>query len=301
MPPSDGPKLLTLLRSHPLRPFFYVALYLGGPFENTFRSHEILGSIAGLSVLALAVRLAWRLLPQGRAAAVELALLGFVGYVVSTALVTALGRIEWGAGQALSGRYNTPNMMNLCVLALLCLPWLTAGPARVRKVTLAFMVLAVALFVRQFEALKPDLEANDRMAGALALELGVRDSDLLKYLYPRPDREIEVAEKARAIPVSIFSIPPILGARDLPGTVTPARIDACAAMITEAVSLPGTGWKRIKGTAQPGQRLLISDQAGVILGVAVQGRDGSIGYLKEGSPGPVYIGDDTVRCGPVKE
>lgn len=295
---ADAPSILQILQERPSRFIRYVLTYLGGAFGKT---GKVIAALAGLVLVVLAVKAALKHIPRGRASAAEIALLGFMGYILLTALVTAIGRVQFGVGQAMSSRYATPNIMNWCVLLMLYLPWLSATPGRVVKTTRALLVLMILLFIVQLSALKPDKKATDRLGAALALELGIPDQDQVIHVYPAADRALEIVDKFRDDPKAIFAMQPIKGAGDLLGTRTTASISPCADPAFQSSTVPNTDWARINGSVQAGQgqRLLISDDAGLILGVAIQGRAGTIGYLQQAPTVPLFIGTEAARCGPM--
>jgi hypothetical protein len=294
----DTPPLSQVLREEPLTLVHYVLTYLGSPFRKLGRD---VASLAGLFLLILALRAAWRHIPRGRASAAEIALLGFMGYILLTAIVTAIGRVSFGVGQAGSSRYATPNLMNWCALFMLYLPWLSATPERAVKTTRALLVLMLLLFVVQLSALRPDKRATDRMGAALALELGIPDQDQVIHVYPRANEALESIDQLRDDPKAIFAMDPIKDAGDQIGTTTVAAIFACDDPAFRVTAVPDTRWSRLTGPAQPGQgqRLLLSDAGGQVLGVAIQGRAGIIGYLPQGPTPPLYIGTEAGRCGPL--
>jgi hypothetical protein len=295
---ADDPSLFQILQEKPSRFIRYWLTYLGGPFKPL---KKVVTALAGLVLVVLAVRAAWKHIPRGRASAAEIALLGFMGYIFLTALVTAIGRVPFGVEQAMSSRYATPNLMNWCVLVMLCLPWLSASPERAVKTTRVFLVVLLLLFVVQLSALKSDRQATQRLGAALALELGIPDQDQVINVYPKAGLAVQIVDQFRDDPKAIFAMFPIKNAEDLIGTRTPAAISSCPDAAFQSTSVPQTDWVRINGPVLPdqGQQLLISDEAGQVLGVAIQGRKGSIGYVKKGTSVPLYIGDEASRCGPL--
>ena len=208
----DAPSALTVLRDSPVTFAHYVLTYLGGPFKKIGNRFT---PVFGLVLVVLAFRAAWKHMPRGRSGAAEIALLGFMGYILLTALVTSIGRVQFGVVQALSSRYATPNLMNWCVLLLLYLPWLSATPERAVKATRAFLVLLFLFFVVQLSALKPDKMATDRLGAALALELGIPDQDQVIHVYPKADLALQVIDVFRDDPKAIFAMFPIKNAGDL--------------------------------------------------------------------------------------
>lgn len=295
---ADAPSVLQVLQENPSRFVRYILTYLGGPFAET---GKVISAIAGLALLILALRAAWKHIPRRNASSAEIALLGFMGYILLTALVTAIGRANFGVNQALSSRYATPNLMNWCVLLMLYLPWLAATPRRVVKSTRALLVLALLLFIVQLSALKPSKTGTDRMAAALALELGIPDQDQIIHVYPRAGEALQIVDELRNDPKAIFAKEPIRAVGDLIGTRTTAAISPCADPAFRTTPVPETDWMRINGPVLPGQgeRLMISDEAGLVLGVAIQGRAGTIGYVQARPTGPLFIGSEGTRCGPM--
>ncbi|HLQ20512.1 MAG TPA: hypothetical protein VK146_16180, partial [Tabrizicola sp.] len=253
---ADAPSVLQVLQEKPSRFVRYILTYLGGPFAET---GKVISAFAGLALLILAVRAAWKHIPRRRASSAEIALIGFMGYILLTALVTAIGRVGFGVNQALSSRYATPNLMNWCVLLMLYLPWLAATPGRVVRSTRALLVLVLLLFIVQLSALKPSKTATDRMGAALALELGIPDQDQVIHVYPRVGDALQVVDELRDDPKAIFAMEPIRAAGDLIGTRTTAAISACAEPAFGTTPVPQTDWLRINGPVLPGQgeRLLI--------------------------------------------
>ena len=295
---ADSPSVLQVLQENPSRFVRYWLTYLGSPFKPI---GKVFAALAGLALVILLVRAAWKHIPRGRASAAEIALLGFMGYILLTALVTAIGRVPFGVNQAMSSRYATPNLMNWCALILLYLPWLSATPERATRTTRAFLAVLLLLFVVQLSALKPDRQATQRLGAALALELGIPDQDQVINVYPKAELALQIVDQFRTEPKAIFAMFPIKNAGDLIGTTTTAAISACADPVFQSTAVPQTGWARITGPVLPGegQQLMISDEAGLVRGVAVQGRVGTIGYLQQGPTLPLYIGTEGSRCGPL--
>nr|MCU0905388.1 hypothetical protein [Tabrizicola sp.] len=121
------------------------------------------------------------------------------------------------------------------------------------------------------------------------------------HVYPRANQALRIIDQLRDDPKAIFAMEPIRAAGDLIGTRTTAAISACTDPSFRMTPVPDTTWARINGPVLPGQgeRLLISDAAGLVLGVAIQGRAGTIGYLQAGPTGPLFIGTEATRCGPM--
>lgn len=295
---ADAPSGLQVLGEEPLRFFGYVMTYLGGPFGTT---GIVLAAFSGIVLVVLALNAAWKHIPRGRASAVEIALLCFMGYIFLTALVTAIGRVSFGMGQAMSSRYTTPNIMNWCLLLMLYLPWIVSTPKRVSTVTRAFLVLILLLFFVQLSAIRPDRKAIERMGAALALELGIPDQYQVSYVYPKADHALQIVDELRGDPKAIFAMEPIKEVESLIGAKTSAAISFCEDPELRATPVPNTTWTRINGPVLQIQskRLLLSNETGLIVGIAIQGRTDTIGYLNVAPIGPLYIGNEVSRCGPV--
>jgi hypothetical protein len=120
----------------------------------------------------------------------ELLLFAELAFLLTTAFVTALGRMTMGIGQASSSRYQTPAMLFWACLASLLLLWLgRRGNVRLLVAARALIVMAVSLSAF---GMRPIYSANEARARELGnacevvasgrLEPGVTDK-----LLDRPD------------------------------------------------------------------------------------------------------------------
>lgn len=132
---------------------------------------ELLGA-ALIAFLGATAALALR--RRERVTAAQGALLAFAGFIVASALVTALGRVNLGIGQANSMRYATPSMLFLLTCAALALPHVVGVW---RPATRAWAILVgVALL------LVPGLVDGINNAGWLVAERDARVIAVTTYL-----------------------------------------------------------------------------------------------------------------------
>jgi hypothetical protein len=120
----------------------------------------------------------------------ELLLFVELAFLLTTASVTALGRITMGIGQASSSRYQTPAMLFWAALVSLLLLWLNER-GNVRVLVTARVLLVLVVFLSAF-GMRPIYSANEARARNLGkacevvasgrLEPGVTDK-----LLDRPD------------------------------------------------------------------------------------------------------------------
>jgi hypothetical protein len=122
----------------------------------------VVATMAGAVLVIATTALAWRWLRSERTDSWQAALLAFIGFIIASAVLAAIGRAKFGFDYAVQERYMTGPMLAWQALAILLLARLET-----RKVlrTLSFLVVLVpiALLPNQLKAvLKPDLQ--DQMA-----------------------------------------------------------------------------------------------------------------------------------------
>jgi len=307
--PAGHSSLLDGLNHYPQEMLAYTLLYLGGVFETTAPIESLKFSIGvsmGALLIMLIARKTWSVLQKGREAAFEIALIGFAGFVIATAIVTAGGRVEFGISQATAERYHTPSLMCWLAVVLLYLPeFVKAGPLR-RYSAIVIALTCVALMLpRQLMGLKDVSERSNRMIAALALELQIPDQEWIVSIYPDANRAILTSKQARSVPMSIFALPPVAGARDLliNGYID-APVTECDALINAQLAIPNSSFRRVTGQVTlPGSagdwtRLTFSDPDGKVKGVGISKFNelGFTGYLQNNVGSDLYIGTESARC-----
>lgn len=248
-------------RHHPLSMVAFFLLYMGGPFRafgNHDSSHLLVALVggavlcAGIFWTASTARFAWLIVPDARRSTLRTAMLAFLAYVAVGAVGTAGGRLSLGLTAAVSSRYSTPVLSAWAALILLYLPSLESLDRRMHgRLWMAFLVLLVALLPQQLTALDSQADVRfERRVAALALTLGVRDAAQIENIYPRADEALAVAKEAVKRHLSVFGLPPFLGACEIMGT--PAAVQStehvCRAELTALEKIDGeSDYVRVTG------------------------------------------------------
>jgi hypothetical protein len=186
--PPASPPLLSAFHRPPGDTLRYVLNYLGAPMI-----HE---HIAGLGAVGLALLIAVTVVLYRRGGASRQALLPYLclaGYAVATACITALGRVGFGAQQALAQRYITfANLMWVALVVLLYLIFSQRGAAPrdrgLRTAALLTLAALALLAVRNSQAALPDFQARGEKMALLhdKLRAGVEPRELTGIV-PQPE------------------------------------------------------------------------------------------------------------------
>lgn len=229
----------------------YVAMYLGSPFYFALgegRIGKTVALLAGLFLIASSTRFAWLNLRRPHQAALQLALLFFIAYIVGTASGTAAGRMHINMTPAF--RYTTPALMAWAALLALFAPTFLAWHGRRRQFAYGAMVLLMLPMLNfQFKALDSHAdEMFNRSVAALAIELRIHDKIQIGHVYPST---AVIAQSTRAADSqrSVFGMYPYRGARTHMGTVfAPAALPACMGTLDSTGLIEGDGrFLRIDG------------------------------------------------------
>ena len=205
--PPHHASLATSVQS-PLRLLKYIAVYFGSTwFHERMHPSELLG-IAGL---VLAAALLWRLrgaTSRQNPFSIQIALT--LLFCVGTAVITSLGRLNFGATQAFSSRYQTVALLFWCFLGLGALLILSAG----KNFSTALVVAQICLviIVARGAVLAPFAIRDARWHGfqlnaaASALRSGVYDPAQFYYVgLVRPEYLFSAVPLMRQNRLSIFS------------------------------------------------------------------------------------------------
>jgi hypothetical protein len=170
---------------HPLPISEYMAGYLGVIFPAWVRIRDVLAVSSGLSGLVMALAVTVWVLTRQRREPLQMALLGLMFFTVSTAFITALGRIGFGLAQAFASRYQTFNLLFWFSTVSLLLLLAEEVNSSLRTVILAAiaatMLLAFAVFPLGLNASRTRTEQAE--AAATALLAGVPDKQALGVLF----------------------------------------------------------------------------------------------------------------------
>jgi hypothetical protein len=257
----------------------YAAAYLGNPLETFgLLPCMVLGGVGMAAAAGVAIH---QVVSREPPHEVRAALAAVLLFVVATAFVTALGRINFTTQQAISSRYVTPALifcMALLVYGLVVRPsdrkWAWGGRAVLFAMIGLLVTNALATHrdaLNQFARIR---FASDQAAVALAL--GVPDLETLKAVHPRPAVVLEGAEFLRAHRPSALMPPEraFIG-RSLNEAFRIRPADECSGAFDEVEAIPGMDAARVRGWAwdkvreRPFDTVLLADER--IVGVAKGG------------------------------
>jgi hypothetical protein len=266
----------------------YTLLYIGSPFYYLAEGGK-LGIIlaytfGSILILAIAI-LAYRVLRYRNMKQVEASLYFYIIFVLSSALITAAGRIRFGVEQALDSRYTTPALMAWLALFIIGISIIFQhSPGKTISRTIKFLMygLSIAMLLAQINALTTPKEMlYGRKIGALALAMSVADPKRVSVIYPSIDIASSIAEKAYQKEFSIFSSQAYREFRERPLTkfennLTVANcvgsIDNIQAVDGESKYLSINGWLRLQEDISPTfEHLRFMNSDGLIVGYAVYG------------------------------
>jgi hypothetical protein len=274
----------------------YVALELGNPFGQLFREFHLehylwwdgaFGALGLVFFVAVAL-IHWR---RGRpiGADPELLFLGITGLMIGTALLTALGRLEFGVEQAITERYATPMSLFWLSLAMLAIIeiWRHSPDLRLLAMSLGLLCL-IGLASAQSAFIKTGLAwVLPRRDATTALLADVDDVDALVRIFPDTKVVEEEAVKLRVEHLAIFAD----GWSIWLGTPLADHIHLgdptqCRGGLDEIKPLPVSGrrpqwrvsgwaWDDARRTA-PG-RIVLADRTGRVIGYALGGYPSKLG------------------------
>ena len=187
----------------------YMEKYLGGGAVPD--SHIDLARLIGLLGLIAAVALVPRLIMhRGNRSLLEYCLAGIVLYSVATALITSLGRVNFGTNQAFTSRYQTFALLFWLALSLWIISIVAREPSA-NWLVAVYLLIVVTLcysathYGRILERVRHNT-AKRELAG-VSLITGVHDKDFLQFaILPSPIALPEI-EELRARRLSLFSTP----------------------------------------------------------------------------------------------
>lgn len=229
----------------------FVLSFLGLPFAL------ILGAKAGLAAgfvfVAASIAHGWRWLRRATAREpLTLGLLVMLGYIGLSAASMALGRgnVE---GAALALRYATPSLLGWSILGLLTLHAFL-GHRRCGPIAAAAgIAIAIGLLPRQLTVMSDvgPITVHDKMYGALALKLRVRDPDTIDNIYPVDPDSLQfvwaVAADAERRGLSIMGEPALTAAAREIGKPAAAGFSPCAGHVDFERPTPDGQFNRVTG------------------------------------------------------
>ena len=190
----------------------YVAIYLGHPISPFWREYAMgIGFLGIFSTTFLGIRF---LLDRGQNLYTTPAagtLFGISVFVLLTAAITALGRIEFGLEQATSSRYATPALIYwiatcTVLFSIKLQSQFSRRFLRCLGTALGFSAIASAI---AFQLKAPEISKHltlTRSAATASLLSKVYDESALKQIYPRPPQIMNTVDTLREGRLSLFSM-----------------------------------------------------------------------------------------------
>lgn len=275
---SDDSKAL----SHPLKLVQYVLIYLGGP-AYYMTGRDDLAALVGTFIVASCAYFAVQALTRRRNDGLLLLLLAYLLYIGGSALGTASGRLTFGLGQALSGRYSTPALMAWAALLIVYAHHFRAfRQPSATPVSLA-LVFILAMLPLQWGALTNKRgDIHEQLVAALAGEMHVKDKQRILVIYPFIEDYLRSSVSLSKQHYSIFGDSRIRDARAELGEAAPAALlgaPACRGAIDSISPIDGApdfllvqGWIYNDQTGTSPSTLRVVDNRGQIIGRALSGK-----------------------------
>jgi hypothetical protein len=213
---------------------------------------------------------------------------GIAAFGVSVTFLTALGRLKFGAEQALSIRYASPMLLFWLSLAILGIVEVQHHRPNLRPIATGMTVLfLVGLVWAQSAFVRAGLASvSPRREARTALLANVDDPASLRVIYPNPDRPKALAAELRAQHLSVFADEwstwlgtPLVDHIQL-GDPTQCRggIDQITRLpVSGRAQWRASGWAWDNARREPPDRIVVVDDAGGVVGYALGGYPPKLG------------------------
>lgn len=285
--PDQHSSALVVFLDDPVGIVKYASLYLGGPFYYLSGGRDfgrLLAYVFGFSLIPFILYFPYSFIRDRERKYSQLSLYLYIVFVVTTAFITAGGRLKFGVDQALESRYTTPALMAwaaLLVLGISRLKIINISGVKSKVISLVIGAIACVMIVAQLQALKPRYEMlHERNLAALALAMEVHDQKRVSRVYPSLDKALEISQKAYTKNVSIFSSSPYTEFRERSTKVTIPKVGLpeCAGFLDAVESVEGDpqnmfikGWIFNQNYETYPNYLRFLNPGGKIVGYAITG------------------------------
>jgi hypothetical protein len=322
--PGGHGSILETIKHDPIGLLQYTLTYLGSPFHYLVRGwlHGYFAMVSGAAFIVLYLTLVFRSTSTFDRNPLKFGLFLYIAFIICTAFVTGGGRLLFGVNQALDSRYTTPAIMAWAVLLILYSPLLVTI---IRKNGLVAKCLILVLFLSiltlQFKALDSQRQMLfQRKVAALAIAMGIDDSQLISSIYPSSKNALQIGKEAQQINISLFNEAPYKYSdhvsQDL---INKHGIHKCIGSIDLVKGIDGSkefvkvgGWFFDVDTKSVPDYIRFQDDHGQILGAAIIGayrpdveknylsaalHSGFEGYIKKNKLGSsILVSSDSSLC-----
>lgn len=312
--PSHHSSLVNSLWSHPVEVLNYTFCYLGSPFYFLVGKGPFGVAIAwvmgGVFTLLVLKKLMNEVFNKSNHP-LDLMLVLYLIYILGTAAGTAGGRVHFGVQQAMSERYTTPALIAWSIICILFEDRLGTLllPPKKTSVKVGCGLLLLLMLIKQLGVFsKNQAELNRKKLAALALELQVRDSEVIQSIFPFTSRALMIAKEASDKKISIFGYKPLKDLRAKLGSVSGVADPFSQCEIERATykNLPDDlKWVRIEGSLSksmirtPPDLFSFTNEKKQIIGYAIEDPSTTRlkGYILVLSLGdPIYVMGRSSSC-----
>ena len=278
--PTYHSSVIESLFHNPLDYFIYFVSYLGSPaYYLSGNTCSYCAPIMGLLVFSISVYFILKIFkPSSSQNPILLVLIIFLLYLEGTAFITSGGRLEFGLGQSLSSRYTTTSI--LIWSTIMILSYYNFQNQRIHQKWIIGLAILLAIFFASFQikvSTTPINNPKQRKIACLALEIGVRDEQNIKSIYPVVDHVIKIANKARKENLSYFGNKEISNAQNylnksignMFSSVTVGKINHTNIVTTDTNFAFVSGWVEYKDQKKNPKSLFIINNENIIVGYAI--------------------------------
>ncbi len=276
--PQGHGSLSNAILEDPLKLIQYILAYLGNPVHHI---GYLVAQIFGFIFLLTSSLYALKQLKNKKIHSLQLSLIAFILYIGITAAATGGGRLIFGFEQAFSSRYATPVLMAYTAFLIICSSNISDGLKKnFRPVVLLLLLIPMIFLPKQFRIFRSNENSFNLKIAALALEIGAKDEEQLKEIYPNIDHLISIAQAPIEKNLSIFGDPAIKDVRQLIGSKEltnfaikcVGNIEKIASINAEEKYLKIEGWIFDNESNSVSKTVHITDENGIIVGYALVGK-----------------------------
>lgn len=273
--------ILHAIKNSPIELLRYTFTYIGSPFYRVTGSRDV-AAISGLMLAIFSIIVAYKQIRSNERSPYIIALLCFLIYIGASAFGTAGGRLVFGLSSATSSRYATPAVMAWGAFALTMIASFPPLSRRmVKTVWSGVTIVCILGLAYQFKALARE---DDRLfeweLASLALELGVRDDQVIHSLFPSVDYALTVAARAKAQGLSVFGTYPLKSiAQAKEENIAVNSAPACMGTLDTFSKIAGSenhirvsGWIFEPASRKVPKIVTFTDEHGSIIGFGLSGQ-----------------------------